>query len=53
MLSVLKRYSVAFFILLFVILLMLFGTLGVKSFGDKMFEESGVEIIPRGEKVNP
>ncbi len=52
MIAVLKRYSMAFAFLLFVIFLMVLGTWGVKSFGDKMFEESGVQMQPRGEKIN-
>ena len=51
MLSSLKRYSMALLFLLFVILLMLGGTLGVKSFGDKMFEDVNVTMKPKGEKI--
>jgi hypothetical protein len=42
MLSTLKRYSMALFFLVLVVFLMIIGTLGVKSFGDKMFEDSGI-----------
>ncbi|MGB5966331.1 MAG: hypothetical protein WBF77_04755 [Sulfurimonadaceae bacterium] len=52
MIAVLKRYSMALLFLFAVILLMVLGTLGVKSFGDKMLEDSGIKIEPRGEKVN-
>jgi hypothetical protein len=52
MLQILKRYSLAFLFLFIVVLLMILGTLGVKTFGDKMLEDTGVEMKPRGEKVN-
>jgi amino acid permease len=52
MLSTLKRYSMALFFLVLVVFLMIIGTLGVKSFGDKMFEDSGIKMQPRGEKIN-
>ena len=52
MLAVLKRYSMALFFLLLVVFLMVLGTWGVKSFGDKMFEDSGIKMQPRGEKIN-
>ncbi|MBU1657594.1 hypothetical protein KKG72_00900 [bacterium] len=52
MLAVLKRYMMAFFFLLIVIVLMLIGTLGVKSFGDKMFKDSGINMEPRGQRIN-
>ncbi len=52
MISVLKRYSMAIVFLLLVTILMIFGTLAVKSFGDNMFEEiDNAEMHPRGEKV--
>ena len=51
MLSILKRYSLALVFLTFVILLMVLGTLGVTKFGDKMLEDTGVEMKPRGEKI--
>lgn len=31
--------------------LMILGTLGVKTFGDKMLEDTGIEMKPRGEKI--
>jgi len=53
MLSVLKRYSMALVFLIIVSLLMVLGTLGVKSFGDNMFEQiDNANMKPRGEKVN-
>ncbi|MDA3947022.1 MAG: hypothetical protein PF439_10130 [Helicobacteraceae bacterium] len=52
MIAVVKQYAVALLILLAVILLMVLGTWGVKSFGDKMFEDSGVKMQPRGERIN-
>ena len=51
MIEVLKRYSLAFVFLFVVIILMILGTLGVKTFGDKMLEDTGVTMKPRGEKV--
>ncbi|MBU0720014.1 hypothetical protein KJ877_01590 [bacterium] len=48
----LKRYSMAFVFLFIVVALMVLGTYGVKSFGDKMFENTDVVMQPRGEKVN-
>ena len=30
---------------------MLLGTLGVKTFGDKMLEDTEIQMKPRGEKV--
>ena len=51
MLSVLKRYSLAFIFLFIVVILMVLGTLGVKTFGDKMLQDTGVEMKPRGEKI--
>jgi len=47
----LRRYGMALFFLFLVTLLMLLGTLGVKSFGDKMFEGTGVEMKPRGDNL--
>ena len=52
MLGTLKRYSMALFFLIIVIALMLLGTLGVMSFGDKMVKEMGIEMKPRGENIN-
>lgn len=52
MLSVVKRYGMAIIFLLLVTILMLLGTLGVKNFGDNMFEEiENADMKPRGEKV--
>jgi len=52
MIAVLKRYSMALLFLFLVIFLMILGTWGVTLFGEKMFEESGVELHPRGERLN-
>jgi len=55
MLAILKRYSMAFIFLLAVIVLMLIGTMGVMSFGNKMLEDTGIEMQPmkpRGEDLN-
>ncbi len=52
MIAIFQRYSIAFMFLLFVVLLMMLGTWGVKSFGDKMLEETNVQIQPRGEELN-
>lgn len=52
MLITLKRYTMALFFLFIVVFLMILGTWGVKSFGDKMFEDSGVKMAPRGERIN-
>ncbi len=52
MIAVLKQYSMALLILFFVIFLMVLGTWGVKSFGDKMLEETDVQMQPRGEEIN-
>jgi len=46
MLAVLKRYSMAFSILLFIAVLMLIGTLGIKSFGKMLVEDSHGNINP-------
>ncbi len=53
MLAILKRYSVAFLILFIVFGLMIFATIGVKSFSDKMVEDAHItdKIKPRGEKL--
>lgn len=51
MMAVLKRYSLAIFFLILVSVLMLLGTIGVKSFGDKMFQDTGIEMKPRGERL--
>ena len=52
MIDILKRYSMAFVFLFVVILLMLVGTLGVMSFGNKMVNDIGLEMNPRGEELN-
>jgi len=52
MIQVLKRYSIALIFLVIVIFMMVLGTLGVKTFGDKMLEDTGVVMQPRGEKIN-
>lgn len=49
--AILKRYALAIFFLLLVSFLMLLGTMGVRSFGEKMFEDTGVEMKPRGEQL--
>lgn len=54
MLEILKRYSMALVFLLIVVVLMLAGTMGVMSFGEKMIKDSGVEMEsmkPRGEDI--
>jgi len=52
MLNNLKRYSMAFTILAFVIVLMLGGTLLVKSFGDNMFKDANITMKPKGEHID-
>jgi hypothetical protein len=52
MIAILKRYSMALLFLLFIVTLMMLGTWGVKSFGDKMLEETNVQMQPRGEEIN-
>lgn len=49
--AVLKRYGMALFLLLAVSFLMLLGTMGVSMLGKKMFEDSGIEMKPRGENL--
>jgi len=51
MLNSLKRYSMALVFLVVVIFLMLLGTLAVKDFGDKMFEDLNVTMHPKGEHI--
>jgi len=51
MLAILKRYSMAFIFLFLVIVLMLIGTMGVMSFGNKMVHDIGIEMKPRGEDI--
>jgi len=52
MMETIKRYSLAFGILFFVILLMFLGTFAVKSFGDNMLENSHETMKPRGEHID-
>lgn len=51
MIAILKRYSMAIVFLLVVIVLMLLSTMAVMSLGDKMVEEMGIEMKPRGEDM--
>ena len=51
MIAILKRYSMALIFLLLVVVLMLLSTMAVMSFGDKMVQEIGVEMKPRGEDM--
>ncbi len=51
MLNTLKRYGMALVFLFLVVVLMLLGTLGVKDFGDKMFQDANITIHPEGERV--
>jgi len=51
MFNSLKRYGIALLLLLFVVFLMLAGTLGVTSFGEKMFEDANITIKPKGERI--
>ena len=51
MIEILKRYSMAFVFLFLVVSLMIIGTMGVMSFGDKMIEDTGLVMKPRGEKL--
>ncbi|WP_294885070.1 MULTISPECIES: hypothetical protein [unclassified Sulfurimonas] len=44
--ATLKRYALAIFFLLVISFVMLLGTMVVKSFGDKMFENTGIKIEP-------
>ena len=45
----LKRYGMAFVFLFIVVVLMLLGTLGVKSFEDMLFTDAGLQkITPKG-----
>jgi len=53
MIEIIKRYSMALIFLLIVILLMLGGTFGVMTFGNKMVNEIGThEMKPRGKELN-
>lgn len=49
--EILKRYSLAMFFLFLVVALMVLGTMGVKMFGDKMFEGTDIKMEPRGERL--
>lgn len=66
MLKVLKRYAMALLLLLVVSILMMAGTVGVKSFSDKMVQDANIKgdidamskgtdakegLIPKGEVV--
>ncbi|MFA6137006.1 MAG: hypothetical protein WC667_02855 [Sulfurimonas sp.] len=50
--EILKRYSMALLFLLVVMFLMLISTIAVKTFGDKMSQEMGIQMKPGGEKIN-
>jgi len=50
--ELLKRYSMALVFLFLVIALMIAGTMGVMKFGDKMIKDTGLEMKPRGERLN-
>jgi len=49
----LKRYSLAIFFLSIVVGLMILGTMGVKSFSDKMVRDANIQEVskPRGEHL--
>jgi hypothetical protein len=51
MMAAIKRYAMAIFFLLLVSAFMILGTWGVRSFGEKMFEDTGIEMKPRGEHL--
>jgi len=51
MIAALKRYGMALIFLLLVIILMLLGTLGVKDFGDHLFQDANITIKPKGERI--
>ncbi|MCK9472171.1 hypothetical protein [Sulfurimonas sp.] len=51
MIAVLKRYALALLFLLLISILMLLGTIGVKSFGKNMIKDTGIEMKPRGEQL--
>lgn len=53
MAEVFKRYSMALFLLFIVFGLMILGTMGVKSFSDKMLKDANIteNIKPRGENL--
>jgi len=50
--EILKRYAMALVFLFLVIVLMIAGTMGVMKFGDKMIKDTGLEMKPRGERLN-
>ena len=50
--EILKRYSMALIFLFVVVFLMLIGTFAVMSFGNKMLNDIGLEMKPRGEELN-
>ena len=52
MIQALKQYGMAIVFLLLVIILMLLGTLGVKDFGDKMFQDANITIKPEGKRID-
>lgn len=52
MIEILKRYTMALIFLLVVVVLMLVGTFGVMSFGNKMVNDIGLDMKPRGEELN-
>jgi len=52
MIAILKRYGMALVFLLSIVFLMILGTWGVTLFGEKMFEDSDIEMHPRGESLN-
>ncbi len=49
--NILKRYGMALIFLVLVVLLMLLGTMGVTMLGEKMIEDTGDMMKPRGEKL--
>lgn len=51
--DIFKRYAIAIFILFGVSALMILGTMGVKSFSDKMVKDANIieNIKPRGENL--
>ncbi len=49
--AILKRYGMALLFLFLVVILMLLGTMGVTMLGEKMIEDTGDQMKPRGEKL--
>jgi len=51
--AILKRYGVALVVLILVFGTMIFATIGVKSFSDKMVQDAHITdtIKPRGENL--